>query len=114
MYIGDKVDENIALGYNTINVCFESVGVFLFFKDHINNGVNEIKRNIAKSCMGIYLFHPLVLQLLRFFEKEFITRENVMILILFNSVVSFGLCALAVRIALWVKDKISLRQAGNS
>ena len=62
----------IFYNYNSINVLFTSVPIFVFAKQHLNfphigERAYAILRKLSKYSFGVYLVHPMVIELLQHF-----------------------------------------------
>ncbi len=62
--IKNKPNE-IFYSYTSINVLFESIAMFLFFKQHFNNS-SRIILALSKYSFGAYLVHDAVIQVIKF------------------------------------------------
>ncbi|MEW4925270.1 acyltransferase family protein [Algibacter sp. 2305UL17-15] len=58
--------------YLTLNTLLASAGLFVLFNEYtvINKRVKSIIHLLSKCCFGIYLIHPLVLDLLRLIDFD--------------------------------------------
>lgn len=54
----------------SINVLLESAGIFIFIKETFNKKVSlkmeKIIRKVSKNSFGVYLVHPLIIEILKF------------------------------------------------
>ena len=58
--------------YNSLNILFSSVPIFVFAKQHLNfprmgDRARAILRTLSKYSFGVYLVHPMVIELLQHF-----------------------------------------------
>lgn len=108
---GNDDFSGVYYGNFSINILLEAIAVFILFryKKYKNEKVNLLIRKLSRCCFGIYLVHPLIIEILDGFFGLNKLRYNPIYMIpvftLFIFMISFGITLLIKKIPIiknWV------------